>query len=135
VLRFRLAAGYADDAIQWGEWRQIGIELEPGELDDGMDNDGDGLVDERRVVWTEAPGTLDERRRVLVGGVRELDDGEIANGVDDDGDTLLDEPGLTFVLQGDVLRVRLCIEGIDERGVVRTRSAETSIHIRNDAGG
>jgi hypothetical protein len=131
-LDFRVAVGFGAGEILWGDERRIAWELEPGEVDDGMDNDGDGLIDEGRVVLTERPDTLDAIRRVLVGGVRELDDGEIANGLDDDGDTLNDERGLAFVLEGNVLRIRLCIEGTDQRGVVHVRSAETSIHVRND---
>jgi type II secretory pathway pseudopilin PulG len=129
---FRVATGYADDAILWGNERRIAWEIEPGEVDDGLDNDGDGLIDEGRVVWTEDPDTLDAMRRVLIGGVRELDEGEIANGLDDDGDGLIDERGFALVLQGDVLRIRLCIEGVDLRGTVHVRIAETSVHVRND---
>jgi hypothetical protein len=68
---------------------------------------------------------------VLVGGVRELGAGETANLVDDDADGLVDERGLAFLIEGNVLRVWIDVEGVDEAGRVRTRSAATAIHVHN----
>lgn len=129
-LDFKAVDSYVD-GIVWGPARRIAWEREPGELDDGLDNDGDSLIDEGRVVWCELPDQPDERRRVLVGGVMELDSGESANGADDDADGLIDERGLAFVMEGNVLRVQLSIQGVDEDGHVRTRSAGTSIYVQN----
>jgi hypothetical protein len=131
TLSFNAAQGYAGGLIVLGPPRRIAWEREPSELDDGLDNDGDGLVDEGRVVWSELPGQPDERRRVLVSGVMELDQGEAADLVDEDDDGLIDEPGLVFVVEGDVLRVSITVQGVDEDGHVRTRSAGTSIHVQN----
>jgi prepilin-type N-terminal cleavage/methylation domain-containing protein len=130
TLGFNAVEDYTD-TIVWGPARRIAWEREPGEVDDGLDNDGDGLVDEGRVVWCELPDQPDERRRVLVSGVMELDQGELANMLDDDKDGLIDERGLAFVMEGDVLRVQLSIQGVDEDGHVRTRSAGTSIYVQN----
>ena len=130
VLDFRVLQR-EDSVLQWSPARRIAWEREPSEADDGLDNDGDGLVDEGRVVWSELPGLPDERRRVLVGGVMELDQGETANLVDDDEDGLADERGLVFSINGDVLSVWLTVQGVGEGGGVRTRSARTSIHVHN----
>lgn len=120
-----------DDAgeLVWSPQRRIAWEREPGEADDGFDNDGDGLIDEGRVVWSELPGQPDERRRVLVSGVPEFDPQESVDFDDDDGDGLIDERGFAFLIQGDVLSVQLSVGGVDEGGRVRTRSAGTSIHV------
>ena len=42
-----------------------------GHCEDGVDNDGDGLVDEGRVVWIQNRGVLGERRAVLCNWVSE----------------------------------------------------------------
>ncbi len=132
-LDFAVIEGWleASDEVDLSPPRRIEWEREPGEVDDGFDNDGDFLVDEGRVVWKENPDMPDERRRVLVKGVREWDQGETANFADDDLDGLIDERGLSFLIEEDVLSVQLSIEGVDEGGRVRTRSARTSIHVQD----
>ena len=130
ALDFRAVADLVG-GVTWSPTRRIAWEREPGENDDGVDEDGDGLVDEGRVVWIENPGQPDERRRVLIGGVPELDFGETANNLDDDGDGLIDERGLAFVVEGDVLGVRLTAQDGRDGGRVLVRSAATSVHLRN----
>ena len=130
-LAFRNPSGFVDDEVQWGPLERIRFEREAGELDDGLDNNGNGLVDEGVVVWLRNAGTIDEQRVVLAKGVRELDPGEIENGIDDDGDGMIDERGLTFSIVGDVLEIELTTEGFDAQGRLRTATVSTSVLIRN----
>ena len=128
-MDFRVLENNDVGELAWSPLRRIAWEREPGEADDGFDNDGDGLIDEGRVVWSELPGQPDERRRVLVSGVPELDPQETVNFADEDKDTLIDERGFALLIEGDVLSVQLSVGGVDEGGRVRTRSAGTSIHV------
>lgn len=129
-VRLRAPAGFVDGAVAWGPEVAFVRELEPGELDDGIDNDGDGSVDEGVVVRIDEPGDR-ERRTVLARGVAELLQGEELNGIDDNGNGLIDEPGLCFHILGDALVVRLSLEapGPDNDRIVR--SLETRVLLRN----
>jgi prepilin-type N-terminal cleavage/methylation domain-containing protein len=113
------------------EAETIFAELDEGELADGADNDGDGLIDEMQVVHVMAPGTAEERRVVLASGVAPLLAGELANGADDNGNGLLDEAGLSFSREGDVVHVRLTCQRRDEGGRLLSKTAETSVRLYN----
>ncbi|HEX6884235.1 MAG TPA: prepilin-type N-terminal cleavage/methylation domain-containing protein [Planctomycetota bacterium] len=113
----------------WGLRNSLSLEMEPGESDDGVDEDGDGLIDEGQVVLTlDLLGT--PRRVVLCTGVRELGEGEAANGLDDNGNGIVDEGGFNVLRTGDVLQLRLTlVDGIEGETAVRT--LETSVRLRN----
>lgn len=130
VVEFRTPIDFAGGVVTWLDV-QILAELENGELDDGLDNDGDGLIDERRVVLIEAPGAAEERRSVLASGVAELLEGELANGLDDNANGLTDEAGLTFTSEGNVITLRLTCQRRDEGGRLLTKTAETAVRLRN----
>ena len=104
---------------------------ETGEIDDGLDNNGNGLVDEGRVVLTENLGGADERDRILARRVRELLEGELDNGVDDNGNGLVDEKGFSFERMGESLVIRMTMERIDVGQRTIERSAQTSVRLRN----
>ena len=110
---------------------QLLAEREPGELDDGRDNDGDGLVDELRVVEVLAGGTPDERRSVLVSGVTELFADELPNNADDNDNGLIDEAGLAFSSKDDVVTLRLSCQRRGEGGRLLSKTAETAVRLRN----
>jgi type II secretory pathway pseudopilin PulG len=131
TLTFRTPTGFAGGAVQWGPPTTIALELAPGELDDGLDNDGDELVDEGRVVWIENPGVAAERRIVLDSHVAALLEGETENALDDNGNGLIDEPGLVFELQQDVLIIRLTCERLDEGRRMLRKTVQTSVRLRN----
>ena len=130
-VTYRRATGFDGVNVLWGSFITVRLELDHGELDDGADNNGNGLVDERMVVWIENEGQPDERRRVLTRWVRERMEGELVNGADDNGNGLEDESGLSFELQGNVLILRLSLERIGTRGRVVTRTVQTSVRLRN----
>jgi prepilin-type N-terminal cleavage/methylation domain-containing protein len=130
-LEFDLPVDFAGTAVITMSVHYF-TELEPGELDDGLDNDGDELVDERQVVEVLAEGQPDERRTVVVSGVAELFDGESANNLDDNGNGLTDEGGLSFSLEEDVLTLRLTCQRRDEGGRLLTKTGETAVRLRNN---
>jgi len=133
-VTFRVPLDFVAGAVQWSDFLRITTELEPEELDDGLDNDGDGFVDERQVVRISAPGTPEEQRLVLVRGVSELQDGELDNDADDNGNGLRDEPGLAFSAVGNLLTIRLTCRSHDEGGRVLTKTAATALRLWNTGG-
>lgn len=132
ALEYQLALGHAGGDVLWSAPARLAAELEPGELDDGLDDDGDGLVDEHVVRMVRDVGLPGEQRVVLARGVRVLLEGELDNGADDNGNGLIDERGLSFDLVGGTLTVRLSVERLGPDGETMTRTLETSVMIRND---
>lgn len=129
-VTFQVPVDFADGGVTWTTV-QLTTEIEPGELKDGADNDGDGLIDELRVVKIQNVGAPDEIRTVLATGVPELFPGESANNLDDNGNQLIDEAGLSFLAQGDVLTIRLACQRRDDAGRLLTKTAETAVRLRN----
>jgi hypothetical protein len=130
-LTYRKSLGFADGAALWGPWMQLSTQLEAGEIDDGLDNNRNGLADERVLVWTERLGQADQRQTIRVHAIAELAEGELANGMDDDGDGLDDEPGLVFSIDRDVLTVQLTLARRDAQGRTVTKSVLTAVRVRN----
>jgi type II secretory pathway pseudopilin PulG len=128
-LQFRKAVGLAGTAPLWGQPMSIAFEYARGEVDDGDDDDGNGLVDDGVLVLTRDVGG-DERRIVLCSGVAELLEGEVANGGDDNGNGVNDEAGFNVHRVGDVLWIRLSVEEPIETGTL-VRTLETSVRLRN----
>jgi len=131
TLTFHRSTGAAGGAITWGADRTIQFQYEAAEADDGIDNDGDGLIDEGRVVLIENAGLPNATTQVLCPNVREYLEGEVPNGVDDNGNGLIDEQGLSFELVGGTLRVRLTVERTNEVGSRVLRTVETSVWVHN----
>jgi len=111
--------------------RRLAFEYEAGEIDDGIDNNGNGLVDEGLVVLTEDVGAPTERRRVLTRWVSELLQGEIDNGIDDNGNGLIDERGFTMVQSGETITILLSLQKPGPGNRLLNRSSVTSIRLRN----
>ncbi len=131
TISFQRPVGWAGGAIEWSPIQQVAFEIEESELDNGLDDDGDDLVDEGMVVLIESPGQLDEKRSVLMRGVRRYLGGETPNGIDDNGNGLLDESGLSFERVADVLVIRLSIEGLGAQRTHIVKTVESSTQIRN----
>ncbi len=108
------------------------FELEYEETDDGIDNDGDGLVDECRLVWSENPGVAGERRVVVATGIREFLQGEDFDGADENGNGLIDEPGFCLLFGADRVTVRISFEDRDGEGHVIVTTVERTVAFRNE---
>ena len=131
TLDFRQAAGVVGGSLTWGPPLRLVLEMEEGEVADGFDNDGDRKIDEGRLVLVRDPETAGEQRTVLCRGVRGLAEREVANGADDNGNGMVDERGFCLQRQGDVLRVSLTLEDLDDGGRPIVCSVATSLRIRN----
>jgi len=130
-LRFREPLDFAGGSVQWGAYQRLAFELDPGETEDGTDENGDGLVDEGRVLWTQDIGAPGERTVVLCTNVASYLEGEQGNNDDDNGNALVDERGLAFELDGPVLHVHLTLLRALPEGRVITRTVESALRLRN----
>lgn len=130
-LRYQRNVGWEAGEVVWSSPLTIELVAAPDDPTNGADDDGDGMVDERCVVWTRDAGTSSEISTSWTCGVPRLAEGELANGLDDDGDGLADEAGLSFVLEGDVLVIRLTLRRSLPGDEVLMRSVEAAVALRN----
>lgn len=131
ALEFQRAVDFTAGAVVWSPTERIEFQYSPGDPDDGIDNDGNGLVDEGRVVWIQDLGLPSERRTTLCNGVREWLEGETpGNGNDDNDNQLIDERGLAFHFEGERLRIHLTLERVDAQRQRMTQTVETSVAFR-----
>jgi len=131
TLTYQSPSGVTGGVVTWSTPSRLQLELEPGESNDGADEDGDGLVDERRLVLVRDVGTLAEMAVVLCTGITELADGETANGADDNGDGLVDEAGFALRRIGDLLTVQISVAVPTGDGGQAVSRIGTSIALRN----
>jgi len=133
-VRFERVVGYADGLPQHAAPERIAYEPSPTDPPDGLDNDGNGLVDDGLVVWTERVGGPDENRHVLARQVAGTLEGELAgNGLDDNGNGLVDEGGFALWWDGRTVTVRLCLEARVGRNRSVLRSFERTAAFGNAA--
>lgn len=135
-LGYRTPTDLSVDGVTFGPLNRLRLELEELELDNGVDDDGDGLIDEQALVLILDENGAD-RRTVLATGLRALASGELPNGLDDDGDGLIDEPGFAVRREGDLLMIHLSgqVESggkpLGEGEVPLDVNLETRIRVRN----
>src|SRR5262245_43945957 len=65
TLTFRRATGFDGTNVVWGDFLTFALELEEGEINDALDNNSNGLVDERVVWQIRNQGLPDEERQVV----------------------------------------------------------------------
>ena len=130
-LDYQVVVGYTDTTPDLSATRQIVAEAEGGDANDGIDNDGDGLIDERTLVLVRDVGLATERRVVLCKGVLEYLEGETFNGDDDNGNVLEDEPGFHLERNGRVITIRLSVGKQGPGGLTLVRTAELDVRLRN----
>jgi hypothetical protein len=130
-VTYSQAIGVAGGATVWSTPFRVRQEYEEGEVDDGLDNNGNGLADEGRLVWTRDVGEPGEHTRVLCHRVREYQAGEEPNLADDNGNGLEDERGFCLERVGDALVIRLSLESSVPDAGLQTRTLSTSVKLRN----
>lgn len=131
TLTYQLSTGVVGGVVQWGTPRRLDLQLDAAELDNGLDDDGDGLVDERALVLTVDVGTADQRSTILSDEIVELYPGETANVLDDNGNGVTDERGFNLHRTGNLLELRVAIAVPGPEAAVITAAVETSFRIRN----
>jgi hypothetical protein len=117
--------------ITWSATARLQLMLDDGEGDNGADDDGDGLVDERKLVLTKNVGGLSEATTTIVHGLAELAPGETANAADDNGNGVADERGFNVQRTGDLLTVRLWVQRRLATREVVTVPLESAVVLHN----
>jgi len=134
-LEYAQALELFQGQIVWSPQRRLAFEYAANETNDGADNNGNGLVDEGRVVLTLDVGTPDERRAVLTNWVPELLEGELPNGLDDNHNGLVDERGFCIErvadAAGEALVVRLSLQRRDANGRPVIKTNQVRVRVRN----
>jgi prepilin-type N-terminal cleavage/methylation domain-containing protein len=131
TLTLQRNLGWSGGAVSWGPPTVFEFQPDPGDKQDGKDNNGNGLIDEGMVVRWEMTATGPSAPVVMTRWVPRLLEGETDNGMDDNGNGLIDEPGLCFDRVGDIWTIRLSLERIDASGRKATRTLETAVRPRN----
>ena len=122
-------AGWNAGAVVYGDVTTIQWEPDTRDAQNGIDDDKDGLVDEGRVTWRSGTGPS-SKSAVLVNNVANRLEGEIGgNNLDDNGNGLVDERGLSFVLEGGRLTVRVTVEKKERDGSVRKETTTSQLRI------
>lgn len=130
-IQFRSGDNWQAGNIVWSTDTRVRFQTDSNELENGVDDDGDGLIDEGAVVLTLDVGGAEERNVTIATGVRGYLDGEILNGLDDNGNGVADERGLVFTRVNNVLSIELTMESTSPDGGVLVRNLRNSIRIRN----
>ena len=133
TLDFQRPIGVLDDGTpDPGVVERLAFEYDVLEANDGVDNDGDGLIDEGSLVLLRDVGG-NERRRVLVRDVCEAAPGEtLGNGIDDDGNGVVDDRGFSVFQTDNRLTVRITLGRIDpESQQPLLQTYERTVLLRN----
>jgi prepilin-type N-terminal cleavage/methylation domain-containing protein len=111
TITFQCSTGYSGDSIQWGDVTTIAFGYESGETDNGVDDDGDTLIDEGLITRSVVSGesTVTETLGMWV-----------------------KENGLSFNLNRSLLIITIEMERKDIRGEILETSLTTSVQIKND---
>ncbi len=105
-ITFRRNAGYAAGAVQLGNTITWQTELFGGELDDGLDNNANGLVDERQLVQ------IDNGARSLIS-------------------PWIEEGGFQLTDLGANLQVTVLLRNFDASGTVHQERMSSTVQFRN----
>ena len=110
---------------------RLWLDYDLRETDDGVDEDGDGLIDECRLLLTVTSDSGDEHTVTLMGGIAEYAPGEVGNGLDDDGDGFADERGLIFYRDGETIITSLTATVSTSVGTTLNWNREARLWMRN----
>jgi len=131
TITFQPSVGIAAGLTQWGPVETIWLEASPNDPNNGVDDNGDGFVDECRINWVQDAGGPGERTVVWANGVSEYLRSETLDTTDQNGNGLVDEQGLCFDFDGTSVIVRLTLQARDASGVVLTRTVQERVYFRN----
>ena len=132
-LAFQVATGVnpADGTLLFGTSNRLRFVYEPGEANNGLDDDGDGLVDEGCIELTKNYLQAGQLTVTLARGVLELLEGETADGADDNGNGLIDERGFCMTRAGNLLWVRISMARPAAGTNPVVASVETALRLKN----
>ena len=131
TIDFQRTTGYAGGVVAWSPAERIAFQYRPGELDNGVDDDRDGIVDDGQVVWTQDVGLASQSSMPWADGVTEFLQGEVQNNLDDNRNGLVDERGLCFAVDAASAVVRLSLQARSANGVLVTKTIGKRVFFRN----
>jgi len=131
TLTFQKDVGYSGGVAVFGPNQVVRWLIDPGETNNGLDDDRDGMIDEGLVEFTRDQGAGTQQVVRWLRGVPEYLQNEAPNGADDNGNGLIDERGLAFSITGRILTIRLTAQEPGAEGRLLTRTVETSVRLRN----
>ncbi len=104
-IEFSQAENYANGAVVWGFPVIFDLVYANGEIDNGLDDNNDGLVDEMEITREQNGQTI-----TLVTDVQ--------------------ENGLSFTASGNSLTINLTLQGRDQNGQILTLPMTTTVQLR-----
>ena len=129
-VRFNEIVDWSGGAVVLGPEQRLFLRMETTELDNGRDDDGDGLVDELEVVHVPDAAAASPVELVLARGVLKWFPGEAGSGADDNGNGLGDEPGVSIAESGGRLTVRWALGVGDDGGTLQVRTSAFQIEMQ-----
>lgn len=123
-FRFQAVTGWDGDDVTLGPAQRLFLRIDPAEVDNGTDDDGDGLVDELEVVLTRDADAADPVLELLARDVLERLPGESLDGTDENGNGLVDEPGFSITEDEGRVTVRFASGLVDDSGTLLVRTSE-----------
>ena len=112
-LEFQVSLGVEDGEVVWSDLEVIALDENPSLL-----------------YWGRNEGTAEEQTVVWCRNVAEWFANEIGNGADDNDNGLTDEAGLSFVLEGETITIRLTLQRNTKEGPIRYTN-EARVACRN----
>ncbi len=131
VLAIQPVTDIVAGAAVLGSFMTIGFRDDPNDVIDGLDNDGDGLIDEGHLAFIRDIGTANATNVILCKNVARFLEGETAGAGDENGNGVTDETGLLFQRDGDLLTISLTLQGVQGNGGIDTRTSSVSVMMRN----
>jgi hypothetical protein len=128
-ITFQRATGFDGSSVLWGPQETLEWRVSPGEIpDNGVDDNGDGLVDEGQIILTTDVGLATQRSVVLCDGVPRYAPNDVASRYG-----LAFPHGIFFLLDttGKMLTLSLTLSRRSPRGVVASATMTTSVLLQN----
>lgn len=130
-VTFRPLLGLNVDEPIWGPEERIELQMAPGEVLNGQDSNGNGLVDDGRIVWFPDASNTGRAVVLCTGVARTLPGETLGNGMDDNGNGLVDERGLVILFEAGRVELILAVERRDTQGRVYQQVVTRSVALRN----
>jgi hypothetical protein len=113
-IRYSFSLGLEGGQVVWSSPEEI-------HLDDSR----------TEIEWRENPDAAGERHVVWTKLVSPLLEGEVVNGVDDNENGLVDEDGLSFVIEGERVIIRLTLRRPEVGGRIVQQTVQSIVTCRN----
>lgn len=123
-IEFQAVTGWSAGGVTLSPVQRLFVRIEATEQDNGLDDDGDGLIDEMELVHVPDVASGSNVELILARGVLENFVGENGNLIDDNNNGLVDEPGFSITEDNGRLTVRVALGEVDEEGTEHVRSTQ-----------